>query len=160
MEKQETLIKSLKELVQVCKNSELGLRQAASKVHDQELQKMLLATARDRAIWSQEIQTELRDFGLNPVNTGSLAGLLHRMWMNLRYQLNLHDDEVVLRECQRGEEAALKEYKQLIEDRALNLDAVMQALFVSVIETRDRLQELVAAKNQTCDSCEKHVLPL
>ncbi|PWT91928.1 MAG: hypothetical protein C5B54_04390 [Acidobacteria bacterium] len=160
MNQQETLMKSLNELVRVCKDTEEELKQAASKVHDESLQKMLLATARDRANWAQEIQAELRDMGVKPVDTGSLSGLLHRMWANMRYQLNLHNDEVVLRECQREEEAALKEYEELVEKRSLKLDSVMERLFVSLIETRDRLQERVAAKHHKDDDSDNHLLHL
>ena len=66
--------------------------------------------------------------------------------MNLRYQLNLHDDEVVLRECCRGEEAALTEYEELIEKKSLKLDPVLENLFVNIIEMRNKLAEIVADK--------------
>ena len=154
MNKQEEMIDSLNELIHVCRDSEQGLRQAAKEIHDAEQKKMLATAARLRAEFAQRIQDELCEMGVEPADAGTLAGLCHRSWMNLRYQLNLHDDEVVFRECCRGEEAALTEYEELIEKKSLKLDPVLENLFVNIIEMRNKLAEIVADKTKVKETGE------
>jgi len=83
-----------------------------------------------------------RELGLKPTRDGSLSGKLHRIWMKLRHRLNPHEDTVVLLECRRGEEHALKVYQDIFKDDVLpELQPAFKEQFVSVAETRDTLKD-------------------
>lgn len=134
---------ALNRLARVCKDSEMGLRRAAAEVQDQQFRTMLHAAALHRSKWLEQIRNEVRAEGGKAANDGSLAGTLHRNWMNLRYAVNLHRQDVVLRECLRGEEFALKQFESIIEEHEVKMDAVLENLFVNIIETRNKLREIL-----------------
>jgi uncharacterized protein (TIGR02284 family) len=144
MKKEQSKVQKLNDLIQMCKDSEHGLRQAAAEVHNKEHRTLLLDSARRRAEFASQLQEEVRKLGAKPEKYGSTAGTVHRGWMNVRYQMNLHHDQVVLEECLRGEEVALKMYEDIFEYKVLpELEPLLHDQFVHVIEMRDLLAEIV-----------------
>jgi uncharacterized protein (TIGR02284 family) len=139
----EIAISKLSELVQVSKDAEKGFRQAAAEIHDKREQATFRMTAQQRAEFALQLQDAMRkQYGVKPPSTGSLAGSLHRGWMILRYQLSLHSDGVVKKECLRGEEKALGAYQDLFWDKLLpNIEPMLEEQYVKIIEMRDRLRE-------------------
>jgi uncharacterized protein (TIGR02284 family) len=64
--------------------------------------------------------------------------------MNLRHVINQRNDAVVLSECMRGEESALKAYQDVFEAKALpEMEEMLRAQFMNIIETRDKLFNVV-----------------
>jgi uncharacterized protein (TIGR02284 family) len=139
----EMAISKLSELVQVSKDAEKGFRQAAAEMHDKQEQAVFRMTSQERAEFAFRLQDAMRkQFGVKPPSTGSIAGLLHRGWMNFRYQLSLHNEDIVKKECLRGEEKALGTYQDVFWDKILpNIEPMLEEQYVKIIEMRDRLRE-------------------
>ena len=134
---------ALNRLARVCKDSEMGLRRAAAEVQDQNYRSMLHAAALHRSKWLEQIRSEIQASGGKAATVGTISGMVHRNWMNLRYTMNLHSQDVVLRECLRGEEFALKEFESIIEEHEVTMDAILENFFVNIIETRNALREIL-----------------
>jgi len=61
------------------------------------------------------LQTAVKALGGDPENSGSVAGALHRGWVDVKSLVTGKDEEAVLNEAERGEDHALKAYKEAIE---------------------------------------------
>jgi uncharacterized protein (TIGR02284 family) len=135
----------------------MGLRQAAGEVHDRQ-KEILLGASRQRRDFALQLQEEVRKLGSVPAEKGSLLGLFHRGWMDLRYRTTHKSDEGVLRECRRGEELALKAYEDAFESKILTgKEPVVERLFVSLIEMRDKLSGIITGQDQTASESILHL---
>ena len=85
-----------------------ALRRAAAASPD-------TAIAADCATAAAELKTAVRALGGDPEDSGSVAGALHRGWVDVKSMLTGKDEEAVLNEAERGEDHALKAYKDAIE---------------------------------------------
>lgn len=83
----ERVIATLNSLVETCKDSEQGFRAAADGVQDPQLKDLFLVYALQRADLAHTLQAEIRQLGGEPERGGSVAGSLHRGWMNIRSAL-------------------------------------------------------------------------
>ena len=148
MKEQEMIIQELNRLVQVCRDGFDGFRKAALEVENEDYQALFRTTAGQRANFVVRLQDEVRKRGSRPPARGSLTGMLHRAWMNFRHQINPHQDRIVLMECRRGEEHALKAYEDVFENKRLaDLQPVLESQFVSMIEMRNLLRESTIGRN-------------
>jgi uncharacterized protein (TIGR02284 family) len=138
----EMAIQKLFDLIEVSRDAEKGFRLAATETNDLRTRAIFQITAQQRKDNASKLQTEMRKFGVKPPVGGSIAGLLHRGWMNVRYQLSLHSEASVKVECLRGEEQALGVYQDLFWDKSLQeLQPMLEEQYVKIIEMRDRLRD-------------------
>lgn len=107
----EKLIFVLNGLIETCKDGEKGFREAADAISIGYYQILFQEYARHRAQFASQLQGEVRKLGGDPDRKGSIAGTFHRGWMNLRSAIHLKHDDSILAECERGENAALRNYQ-------------------------------------------------
>jgi uncharacterized protein (TIGR02284 family) len=158
MDNRQQMVTKLNELIHLYKDSEQGFRQAAKEVNDKHTKAMFLLTANERAGYVARLQKEVRDLGGIPARGGSLPGMLHRSWMNLRYLLNLHKEQVVLQECLRGEEKALSSYVDLFFDHPFpEVEPMLSEQYVRIIEMRDHLLETLKPREKAEDHSMLHI---
>lgn len=149
-------ISKLNDLFQTYKDSEEGYRLAAKEVHGQQFKTLFRRAAGERANFARKMQEEVLKLGGKPATGGTMAGSLHRSWMKFRYQLNLHDDEVVLCECLRGDEKALEKYQDLFFDRLYpEGEPIISDQCVKLVEMRDFLRNIL---QDTETNPMKHIL--
>jgi uncharacterized protein (TIGR02284 family) len=79
-------------------------------------------------------------------SAGSTSGALHRAWLDFRTNVTGMDDAAVLRECERGENAARKAYEEALR-QALpgDIRVVVERQFREVKANHERIAELRAA---------------
>jgi uncharacterized protein (TIGR02284 family) len=88
--------------------------------------------------------------GGKPAISGSFAGALHRVFMDLRAILNLHSAKPVLAECERGETFVLNHYENALEEGLPDgVKQVVEKQFVEILMTRNKLQELEKPTKKT-----------
>ena len=115
----EKMGKKLNELLEKNYDAEAGYKNAAEKVKNASLKNYLLSRAQDRYDFGHELKSELKSFGQEPDKGTSIAGDAHRLWMDLKTALSSDKDEAVLEEAIRGENAALAEYNEILEENDL-----------------------------------------
>lgn len=106
----EHVLATLNSLIETCKDGQQGFQMAAEGVSDSELKRLFHTFARERATFAAELQLEVERHGGEAAETGSLAGTLHRGWLNLKSALAGSDAAAIIRECERGEETAVTAY--------------------------------------------------
>ena len=87
--------------------------------------------------------------GVDPDESGTVTGALHRGWIVLRAAVSSGGDRAVIEECLRGEESALATFQAAIEDPgvtgALHVLAVSQRHDIQA--TFDRISTIKAASD-------------
>ncbi|MBF8779506.1 ferritin-like domain-containing protein [Pseudomonas fulva] len=112
------VIDVLNNLIEYSKDGEKGFKEAADDVKNPELKAFCVQRASDCSSAVSELQAEVRRLGGDPETSTSITGDLHRGWVNLKSMLTGKDDKAVLEELERGEDAALKAYKDAREKLA------------------------------------------
>ena len=120
METNEKSIKHLNELLEKNLDAEKGYKESAEKVdNNTQLAAFMRTSATTRGQFAQELRGEIVSLGGDPTESTSAASNLHRTWINLKDAFSGDDNEAVLEECIRGEEAALKDYDEAIKSSVL-----------------------------------------
>ena len=109
------VIDVLNDLVEYSKDGEKGFKASADDVKKPELKAFFVQRAGECANAAAELQSEVRRLGGDPETSTSISGDLHRGWVNLKSMVTGKDEEAVLNEVERGEDHALKAYKEARE---------------------------------------------
>jgi uncharacterized protein (TIGR02284 family) len=125
-------ISLLNGLIEICKDGEKGFREAAEDIDIGYYQILFNEYARQRSQFASALQQEVRKLGGNPDRKGSMAGTLHRGWMNIRSQVNPKTNDTIIVECERGEKNALKNYQNALK---LDLPETLKALILTQYQT-------------------------
>ncbi len=146
MASNEEVISTLNNLIQTCRDGQEGFQVAAEGVRSAELKELFYGYSRERASFAGELQDEVRRLGGEAAGTGSLAGSLHRGWMGLRTAVAGEDDAAVVSECERGEDAALANYRAALGiDLPASVRAMVERQFAEVKKAHDHIRRLERA---------------
>jgi len=133
----------LKDLIETCKDGHHGFTTAAEDAKDLELKSLFQQFASEREQFARELQTRIRSLGGDPDQSGSVAGSLHRGWMDLKTAIASHDAHSVLAECERGEDAAVKAYREALDkDIDLATRDIVSRQFAAVQTAHNRVRSL------------------
>jgi uncharacterized protein (TIGR02284 family) len=142
-------VDALSHLIQICKAGEYGFHQAAEELANKEYRTFANTTAFRRHEFATALEDKVARLGATPPDHATVQAGIHRFWMNLRHAINKRNDEVVLDECRRGEESALKAYQDIFEAKSLpEIEEMLRAQFMNIIETRDKLFSVVKVQKQ------------
>lgn len=134
---------TLNDLIETCKDGEEGFKNCAEDVRNPELKQTLLKCAADCSAASRELTALVVAHGGDPETKSSLSGALHRRWVDIKSAIMGKDDEAVLNECERGEDVAVKSYRQALEkDLPLDVRAVVERQYQGVIQNHDIIKGL------------------
>lgn len=142
MDTKET-ISVLNDLIETSKDGEKGFRECAEDLKNPQLKTTMVQRAQDCATAVAELQQLVRSLGGDPETSGSVAGDLHRRWVDLRSLVTGKDDEAILNECERGEDVALKSYRKALDkDLPADIRVVVQRQFQGVQRNHDQVKAL------------------
>ena len=106
-----------------------------------------------RSTFVGELQTLVRELGGDPENSGSIAGALHRGWMNIKTAITGKDEHAVLNEAERGEDVAKKAYKDALETALpANVLEVVQRQYMAVQVSHDQVKSLRDSFSSTANA--------
>jgi uncharacterized protein (TIGR02284 family) len=140
------VISTLNNLIETCKDGQNGFTTAAEGVNRSDLKNLFMNYAQQRGEFARELQQEVRNLGGDPENGGSIAATLHRGWINVKSAVTGDDESAVIAECERGEDSAVSNYKDALEQ---SLPPKAQALVLrqynEVKAAHDRIRSLERA---------------
>ena len=113
-------IKTLNDLIEVLKDGEQGFTTAATDVKVPDLNLVFTRYAVQRAEFAAELQARVLALGANVETSGSVAGSIHRGWINLKSALSTNEPHAVLAEAERGEDTAVASYRKALEHDELD----------------------------------------
>jgi len=108
-------IKVLNDLIETSKDGQEGFKTCAEDIKHPELKALFAKRSADCATAAAELQAAVRSLGGDPETSTSVAGDLHRRWVDVKSMFTGKDEEAVLNEAERGEDHALKAYREPIE---------------------------------------------
>ena len=121
---QKTIL-TLNELIEVLMDGQKGYQEAADGVREEDLKTLFVQYSAQRAKFAGELQGEARQLSRStPDSSSSLTSALHRSWINLKSALTNQGRFGILAECERGEESAVKAYREALSNNSLNPSAL------------------------------------
>jgi uncharacterized protein (TIGR02284 family) len=141
------IISTLNDLIETSKDGEHGFRTCAEEVKSTKLRAMFEEAAQRCAQGAAELQAKVRQLGGDPDKSGSLAGSLHRAWVNIKSSIPGMDEAAVLAECERGEDAAKRSYEAALgKDLPADVRLLVERQYQEVKQNHDRVRELRNAR--------------
>jgi len=143
----DNVISCLNNLIETCKDGQDGFKTAAEGVDRSELKTLFYEFSQQRATFAGELQNEVRRLGGDPEKSGSVAASLHRGWIDIKSAVTGHDDNAIIAECERGEDSAVRNYKDALTDENLPSDVrtLVERQYAAVQEAHDRVRSLERA---------------
>ena len=144
---------ALNHLIETTKDGENGYAAAARDCSDASLKHMFMQYSRERRDFTEKLQRLVEGQGKIAETDGTLGAAVHRGWINLKSTLSTRDNLAVLEECERGEDHAVKQYKEALEGNELGsvTDLVQQQCnqvkkaHEVIVKMRDKLKASVPA---------------
>ena len=125
----EAVITLLRELMEISKDGEQGYKDASDDIKDKDMSIILFEFSVQRGEFVNKLRETIHRLGGATEFTGSVLGILHRRWMDVKFAVAGSDPSSVLSECLRGDKAALNKYE-------IQLDRVLPDNIRSVIENQ------------------------
>jgi len=133
----------LNDLVETSKDGEKGFRTAAEDTKNAELQAVFLRRAQDCATGAADMQQLVVRLGGTPDERGSVAGAVHRGWVNLKATVSGRTDLAILEECERAEDVAKARYRNALEETLPeDIRVVVQRQYDGVMRNHDQIRAL------------------
>ena len=129
------VVSLLNDLIEVSKDGEYGFKECAEQAKSADVKSTLSQRAADCAAGASRLQHLVAAYGGKPETGGSVAGALHRGWVSVRTTLTSKDDVAVLEEAERGEDSALKKFR---EAAAKNLPADVASVIRTELQGTQR----------------------
>ena len=144
------LIAILNNLIETCRDGQEGFRTAAESSVRSDLKSLFSNYSQQRAQFAGELQQEVRTLGGDPEKSGSVAGSLHRGWMNIRAAVLGHEEAAIVSECERGEDASVSNYGDAIgKEMPANIRAIVEKQYSEVQAAHDLIRSLQLAASKT-----------
>jgi len=119
----EHAVSVLNSLIETTLDSADGYGKAAERADNPQFQRLFSDRAASRRLLCQQLKAEVRSFGGEPKDDGSILGRAHRAFVELRDRVAGHDDKAVIAEVERGEDLIRNKFEQAAHDRSLPEDA-------------------------------------
>jgi uncharacterized protein (TIGR02284 family) len=133
----------LNDLIETCKDGDEGFRTAAEKLKDPAIRSQFLQFARQRAQFAGDLQAEVTRLGGEPATSGSTTGAIHRGWIGLKSALTGDNDHAILEEAERGEDAAVKNYRDaLAKALPADIEAIVDRQLKEIVQTHNTVKTL------------------
>ncbi len=136
------IISMLEGLVEICKDGQQGYKNAADDIKDKELKKMLMDYSVQREKFIYELQRIMKSLGAQVEfsGPGTILGVLHRRWMDIKFGLAGNNAEAIFRECLRGENGALQRYREVLKsDLPADIKTVVNKQAEEIQEAYDNI---------------------
>ena len=139
-----SITSTLNNLIETSKDGEQGFRTSAENAQNAELKQLFMRRAEDCARGAAELQAIVARLGEEPEDSGSVAGAIHRGWVNLKAAVANRDDLAILEECERGEDVAKAAYRSALEktDLPAEIRTVVQKQYDGVLRNHDEVRNL------------------
>ena len=133
----------LNRLISICKDGQYGFLTATNDVKTPACKTLFQTYARQRAEFAAELQNIVSRLGAEPETEGSITGLIHREWMDIKAKITERNMTSIVEECERGEDTAVKAYAEALKF-ALGPDVtpVVERHYTAIKTAHDNIRTL------------------
>ncbi|MCX7547233.1 PA2169 family four-helix-bundle protein [Xanthomarina sp. F1114] len=100
-------------------DAEKGFKKAAEHTDHTALKNFFNRKAAERYDFGHQLKSEIKNYGEEPENNGSVTGAAHRTWMDVKAVFSADNEESMLEEAIRGEKASVEEYNEVLNETNL-----------------------------------------
>lgn len=138
------IVSMLSTLCEISRDGEYGFRWCAEHAESTSVKMIFLTRAKDCALAAAELRGLLLALGGAAAPDESTTGTTHRGWVTLEHERSEPSDHNVLKDAQRGEEAALKRYRTFLHTDFLppEVRSVLEIQFEGAQRDRNQIREL------------------
>lgn len=137
------VIATLNNLIATSRDGEEGFRACAEGVKNPQLKSFFEQKARRCAEGAAQLQGKVIELGGNPERGSSVAGAMHRAWVNVKATITGRDDHAILAECERGEDVARQAYEDALkEDLPPDVRMLIDRQYREVKANHERVREM------------------
>ena len=137
------IVSNLNDLIETCKDGEEGFRTCAKDIQNVSLKDFFIARSLGCAKSAHELQQLVLQYDGDPETRSTVAGAMHRRWIDFKTAIMGKDEEAVLDECERGEDFAVSSYQRAL---GLNLPAdvrsVVERQYQGVLQNHEEVRRL------------------
>ena len=132
----ETIAKAaevLNDLIEINNDRSAGFERALKDLGDgdQDLKSIFEEYSAQSRQFSQELTAIVAGSGADTETGNSASGTIHRAWIEVKALFSGHDRKAVLQECERGEDAIKKAYRE-----ALSPESGLASEAVQIVSTQ------------------------
>jgi len=135
---------TLNDLIATTLDSVDGYRKAAEKADSGRYGEMFRQFADDREGAVRMLQAQVRAYGEEPEDDGTVLAAAHRAFLSLKDAMTGSNDKAIIDEVERGEDHIKAKYERALQDTALDGDArrVIEQAYASVRRGHDSMRDL------------------
>lgn len=139
-----TIAHVLNSLIETCKDGQEGFRSASEDVKNTALKSLFNELSIERGRFCTELQRLVATLGEEAESSGSVSGSMHRGWIDLKSSLSSGDEHAILAECERGEDAAVAEFREALDNEEIpqTVRDVIRRHYLAIQESHDRVRDL------------------
>jgi uncharacterized protein (TIGR02284 family) len=132
----------VEKLIETCKDGQKGYRDAAEHATRPDLKTFFQEQSAERGRFAQELETLVTGKAGEKKESGSVAGAMHRAWIDVKANLG-GGDHTILESVEQGEDSAKEAYeKALASNLGPEVEAVVRRQAQSVRGAHDRVKNL------------------
>jgi len=136
-------ISVLNGLIETCKDGAKGFASASEKADSPELKSLFHKYSAQRESFAADLDGHVMSLRGKPSETGHVAAVVHRGWIDIKTAFAGNDDKALLNECERGEDYAKKAYMDaLTENLPSESQAVVQRQSIEIKAAHDKVRDL------------------
>ncbi len=139
----ETDTSAINDLIETLKDGQLGFQAAAEDAERTELKQTFSQLSSQRGGFATQLQSFVASTGEKPEKSGSVAGAVHRGWINLKSKVAKREDLAILEECERGEDSAVSTFRNALEKENLGgARATVESQYAEIRRAHDTVRDL------------------
>ena len=133
----------LNDLLETTRDGEYGFRTCAEQVETSGAKQLFAARSNGCAQAAIELETLIAQYGGKADAGGTVAGALHRGWVQLKGAVGADGELSILESCERGEDSAIAQYRKALK-QALPPDvrAVVERQAAGAQKNHDQIRDL------------------
>jgi uncharacterized protein (TIGR02284 family) len=137
------VIALLNGLIETSTDGERSFTKAAEAAQHATVNDGLLEIAARCSYGARELQCLVSKLGGRPESGGSVAGALHRGWLEVKSVVGARSDHAILADCEKREDVAEKRFHDVLEkDLPSDVTAVVARLYHGVAKNRERVRSM------------------
>lgn len=140
----EQAIDKLQHLLGTLRDGAKGFSQASEHADDARLKTLFAERSQQRGQFAGEVAAKIQSMGGDPDKGGSVGAALHRTWLNVRDTVAGKGDYAVVAESERGEDSAVQNYQDVLNDIDLPADlrAFVDSQYTQIKASHDEISAM------------------
>lgn len=137
------VISVLNNLIETSEDGVKGFRDAARAIQNPRAKDVFNTRVEYIERAESDLKAAVRRLGGDPEDRGSATGALHRGWLNLKAAITGNDDDAIIAECERGENAAVERYEDALgKELPPEIRLMVDKQYRGTLQNRDVVREL------------------